>query len=116
MTKEEFLSKRTPLFIDPESGSVVQVNNTNLKDKDFAEIFSNLKISWLDTTRGYLLDNHLVLYINDYEIPRFHIGCCIYFFNLFPNIEWIGLGCNKGNPGEVWSPKLIVKKGGICSF
>jgi len=116
LTKEEFLSKRTPVFIDPETGAITLVNNSNLKDKDFAEIFSNIKISWLDTTRGYLLGDFLMLYINDYEIPRFHIGCCIYFFNMFPNIKWLGLGCNKGKPGEIWSPKLIVSKGDICSL
>lgn len=116
MTKEEFLTERTPVFVHPETGSATIVNNTNLKDKDFAEIFSNLKIGWFDTTRGYIYKDRLMLYVNDYELPRFAVGCCVYFFNFFPDIEWIGLGCNKGKPGEVWSPKLIVKRGGICSF
>ena len=116
MTKEEFLHARTPVFIHPETGSATLVNTASLKDKDFAEIFSNLKISWIDTTRGYLMDDFLMLYTNDYEIPRFHIGCCIYFFNYFPDIKWLGLGCNQGIPGEIWTPKLIIKRGGLCSI
>lgn len=110
MTEQEFLQKRKPVFVDPESGLATVVNNTNLKDKNFAEIFSNQKIYWLNTIRGFIWEDHLMLYINDYEIPNFAIGTCIYFFNFFPDIKWIGLGCNKGCPGDLWEPKLIVSR------
>lgn len=29
----------------------------------------------------------------------------------FPTIKWIGLGCNKGALGEVWTPKLKITRG-----
>jgi len=115
MTEQEFLQKRKPIYVDPDSGLATIVSNQNLKDKNFAEILSNQKIYWLNTIRGYIMDDHLMLYINDYEIPNFAIGTCIYFFNFFPDIKWIGLGCNKGCVGEVWPPKLKVYKCDICS-
>ena len=83
MTEQEFLQKRKPVFVDPESGLATIVSNQNLKDKNFAEIFSNQKIYWLNTIRGYIMDDHLMLYINDYEIPNFAIGTCVYFFNCY---------------------------------
>lgn len=110
MTEQEFLQKRKPVYVDPDSGLATVVTTSNLRDKNFAEIFSNLKVYWLNTIRGYIWEDCLMLYINDYEIPNFAIGTAVYFFTFFPEISWIGLGCNKGKPGEVWSPKLIVKK------
>jgi len=115
MTEQEFLKKRQPIFVDPESGIAMIVSNQNLKDRNFAEILSNLKIYWLNTIRGYVWEDHLMLYINDYEIPNFAIGTCVYFFNFFPDIKWIGLGCNKGHVGDLWEPKLKVYKCDICS-
>ena len=44
MTEQEFLQKRKPVFVDPDSGLATTVTSTNLKDKNFAEIFSNQKI------------------------------------------------------------------------
>ena len=31
-----------------------------------------------------------------------------YIFEHFTNIKWIGIGCEKGKPGEIWQPKLKV--------
>ena len=110
MEIKEFLEKRIPVYINPDTGLIEVVNSSSIKNEDFAKIFYNLKIYWLNTIRGYLLDDHIILYINDYEIPNIAAGALVYIFNYFPNIKWIGLGCNKGKPGEVWPPKLLIRK------
>lgn len=110
MTVEEFLQKRTPIYINPQTGILTVVNSASIRDLDFARIFFDLKIHWLNATRGYVMDKHAILYVNDYEIPAFAIDCIVYIFNYLPDIEWIGLGCNKGKPGEIWKPKLVIRR------
>jgi hypothetical protein len=108
--EKNFLSERTPLYIDNETAQAVLVNNSTLKDATFAEIFSHLHYPWLFTTRGYIKDNHIILYINDYDIPNINVSLLQYLFTYFPNIDWIGLGCIKGDPGEWWKPRLVVRR------
>lgn len=108
--EKNFLSERTPLYIDNETAQAVIVNNSTLKDATFAEIFSHLHYPWLFTTRGYIKDNHIILYVNDYDIPNINISLLQYLFTYFPSIDWVGLGCIKGNPGEWWKPRLVVRR------
>lgn len=110
MTENEFLEKRTPIYIDNETALSVLVNNTDLKNKKFSEIFFKLHYPWLNTTRGYILNNHMMLYVNDYEIPNVNVVLFQYLFTYLPNIEWIGLGCIKGEKGELWKPRLVIRK------
>lgn len=107
---EKFLSERTPIYIDNETALAVMVNNSNLKNKTWAEILFNLHYPWINTTRGYLKDDHLVLYMNDYEIPSINVCLLQYLFTYFSQVSWIGLGCVKGEPGEEWTPKLVIKR------
>ena len=107
MKIQEFLDKRTPVWLHPETILMHIVSNTD-RNSTFQEIFMKLHIPWLFTTRGYIYENHMILYINDYEIPNINVSLLNYIFAYFPDIEWIGLGCNKGNPGEFWEPKLKV--------
>lgn len=110
MTENEFLEKRTPIYIDNETALSVLVNNTDLKNKTFSEIFFKLHYPWLNTTRGYILNNHMMLYVNDYEIPNVNVVLFQYLFTYLPDIEWIGLGCIKGEKGELWKPRLVIRK------
>ena len=110
MTENEFLEKRTPIYIDNETALSVLVNNTDLKNKKFSEIFFKLHYPWLNTTRGYIFNNHMMLYVNDYEIPNVNVVLFQYLFTYLPDIEWIGLGCIKGEKGELWKPRLVIRK------
>lgn len=51
-----------------------------------------------------------MLYWNDYEIPNVNVSLFSYLFEYFPTIKWIGLGCYKGQVGEIWKPKLVVTR------
>lgn len=106
----QFLSDRTPVYVDNETALLVLVTNSDLKNKNFSEIVFKLHYPWLNTTRGYILNNHLVLYVNDYEIPNVNCVLFQYLFTYLPNIDWIGLGCIKGNIGEEWKPRLVVRR------
>jgi hypothetical protein len=110
MTELEFLEERTPIYIDNETALAILVNNSDLKNKTFSEIFFKLRYPWINTTRGYLKDDHLMLYVNDYEIPNVNVYLFPYLFTHFPQINWVGLGCIKGNPGDIWKPRLIIRK------
>ena len=33
-----------------------------------------------------------------------------YIFSYFPDIKYIGFGCNKGKVGEIWPPKIIIAR------
>ena len=110
MTEKEFLEKRTPLFVDRETGQILLVSTTKIKDLSFPEIFSHYRIPWIGTIRGYKINNFIVLYTNDYEIPNIGLDFISYVFTYFPDIEWIGLGCTKREIGEIWNPRLIIRR------
>ena len=56
------------------------------------------------------MDDHLILYVNDYEIPNVNVVLMQYLFTYFPDIKWIGLGCIKGEEGEEWKPRLVIRR------
>jgi hypothetical protein len=71
--------------------------------------------NWLFAIRGYYWPgSHVMLYIGDYECPNCTVLVTSYIFASFPDIKYIGLGCNKGNPGEIWPPKIIIAKDINC--
>jgi len=106
-TCKEFLSKRTPIWLHPET-VLLHIVSSQDRNSTFQDIFMKLGIPWLFTTRGYIYEDHMMLYINDYEIPNVNVSLLNYVFAYFPDVKWIGLGCNKGKEGEFWEPKLKV--------
>ena len=65
--------------------------------------------AWMWAIRGYYWPgSHVQLYMSDYETPNCTTLVAGYIFNYFPDIKYIGFGCNKGKPGELWEPKIIV--------
>ena len=65
--------------------------------------------NWMFAIRGYYWPkSHVMLYIGDYECPNCTTLVSSYLFSYFPDIKYVGFGCNKGNPGEIWEPKIIV--------
>ena len=80
MTEQEFLQKRKPVFVDPDSGLATTVTSTNLKDKNFAEIFSNQKIYWYTT-------NYIGFDTVD-DLKKFKSNFILLFLTLF---QWDGI-------------------------
>lgn len=116
MTKEQqekvnnFLNNRTPFYIDSQNIDlrVITGNDSNL---EFTKIFYKLHYPWLTTIRGYVMpDEYLMIYQDDYEIPNCAVALIQYLFAYFPKVKWIGLGCIKGEPGEIWKPRFVIEK------
>ena len=108
MTEKEFLEKRIPIWLEGDDLHVSRPSNTDKNDMH-AFLSKKYGYSWLFAIRGYYMPNsHLMLYIGDYETPNCTIMVTQYLFNYFKDIKYIGLGCNKGKPGEIWTPKSIV--------
>lgn len=105
--EKEFLSNRIPFFLDDESRiNIINKNDANQKHSDICDKYH---YNWHLHIRGYLSPNEFVmLYIADYEIPNCTTWLIQYFFNKFPDIKWVGLGCIKGKIGEYWRPRMVV--------
>jgi len=114
MTEKEFLEKRTPIWLEGEDLHVSRPSTTDGNDMH-AFLSKKYGYSWMFAIRGYYWPgSHLCLYIGDYECPNCTTLVAPYLFNYFPDIKWIGFGCNKGKPGEIWQPKILVLKDISC--
>lgn len=112
MTAEEFNHARKPFYLHPET-LLVKFPSARYMDSTHATWFNDDGIPFLHTVRGYYMKDFIYLYVNDFEIPDIAMKVCCYLFEYFPRIKWIGLGCDRGKPGEVWPPKLKVSRGDI---
>lgn len=114
MTEQEFLEKRIPIWLEGEDLHVSKPSTTDSKDMH-AFLCKKYGYSWLFAIRGYYWPgSHVVLYMGDYETPNCTLMVAQYLFNLFQDINYIGFGCNKGKPGELWEPKIIVTRNLNC--
>ena len=114
MTEQEFLEKRVPFWIQ---GDDLEITFATGSDRN--EIHSHLSkkyhYNWLFIIRGYYWPgSHVSLYIGDYECPNCTLLVSSYIFSYFPDINYIGFGCNKGKPGEIWENKIIVARDMNC--
>jgi hypothetical protein len=111
MTEKEFLEKREPFWLEPESLKIMMPTNSDKCDVH-AYLSKKYSYGWMFTIRGYIMpeEHFAMLYTADYETPNITMLVCQYLFNYFPGINWIGLGCHKGKIGEIWKPKMVVAK------
>lgn len=107
MTVEEFHTNRVPFYIDSDTG-IVKTPSSKFLNDSHAAWFSKEGIPYLHTVRGYIYDSFVMIYVNNFEIPNVSILIVDYLFAYFPNIKWIGLGCDRGKVGEIWKPKYKI--------
>lgn len=108
---EKFHAERKPFYVHPES-FLIKFPSAKHMNVSHAKWFSEDGIPYIHTIRGYWKDNFVMLYTNDFEMPDISVKFMSYVFEYFPTVDWIGLGCNKGEPGKQWTPKLKVYKDG----
>ena len=114
MTEQEFLEKRTPIWLEGED---LHVSTPSKNDSNDMHAFLSKKYgySWMFAIRGYYWPgSHVMLYIGDYECPNCTTLVVPYLFNYFSDIKYIGFGCNKGEVGEIWPPKIIMTRSMDC--
>ncbi len=108
MTEKEFLEKRIPIWLE---GDDLHISTPSGMDKNnmHAMLTKKYGYNWIYSIRGYYWPgSHVQLYISDYECPNCTTLVTSYIFSYFPDIKYIGFGCNKGKPGEIWPPKIII--------
>ena len=114
MTVEEFHQTRIPFYLDNDTLLIKVPSKNKHLNGSHAEWFNEIDYPYLHTVRGYLYKDckepHIMIYWNDFEIPNVNVNIFIYLFEYFPEAQWIGVGCNKGKPGEEWTPKLKVTR------
>ena len=110
MTEQEFLEKRTPIWLEGEDLHISMPSGNDRKDMH-AFLSKKYGYGWMFTIRGYYWPgSHVQLYINDYETPNCTTLVAQYIFSYFPDIKYIGFGCQKGEIGEIWKPKVCIIK------
>ena len=113
MTGQEFRNYRKPFYIDPDT-SLIKFPTSKHMNASCAVWFHDIGLPFTHTVRGYYWkdesDEFIMLYWNDFETPNITITMLVYIFEYFPMLKWIGLGCHKGQPGEIWKPKLKITR------
>lgn len=111
---KEFHNKRKPFYIDPDT-SLIKFPTQRHMNVSHAEWFTDMGYPYMHVVRGYYMktedDEYIMMYWNDFEIPNVVVSLFAYLFEFFPTLKWIGLGCNKGKPGEIWTPKMKITRG-----
>lgn len=108
MTEKEFLEKRTPIWLE---GDDLHISTPSSSDRNDMHHFLSKKYgyNWLYAIRGYYWPgSHVMLYSFDYETPNCTTMVAAYLFNYFPDIKYVGFGCDKGKVGELWHPKICI--------
>lgn len=111
---EKFLNNRKPFYIDSET-CLVKFPAQKHMNVSHAKWFNEMGIVYLHTLRGYYMniegqDPYIMIYSNDFDIPNLVTNLFSYLFEYFPEITWIGVGCIKGEVGDVWKPRLKITK------
>lgn len=113
MNSEEFHRIRKPFFIHPDTLLVIFPASKHM-NVSHAQWFTDMGYIFMHTVRGYYWkddeDEYIMLYWNDFEIPNVNAAIFSYLFDYFPTIKWIGMGCHKGEEGQVWKPKLKITR------
>lgn len=110
MTEKEFLDKREPFWLEGEDLKIIMPSGPD-KNDIHAYLCKKYSYNWLFAIRGYWMpdEKFVMLYTGDYETPNCTVMVAQYLLNYF-KADWIGFGCNKGKPGEVWEPKIKIYK------
>lgn len=110
MTEKEFLEKRMPLWLVGDDLRITMPSNTDKMDMH-SHLAKKYGYNWMYAIRGYWMpESHIQLYCGDYETPNMTIMVVQYLFNYFKDVKYIGLGCNKGEVGEIWPPKVCIPR------
>lgn len=116
MTEKEFLEKRTPFWLEGES-LLIRVPNNSDKNDIHAHLCKKFGYSWVFAIRGYYWPgSHVQIYTGNYQMPNITIYVLSYLFEFFKDIKYIGIGCIIGEPGEIWTPQIVVTKNNLESL
>ena len=116
--KEEVFHKNRKMFYLNDYGVIKFIPSSNKKETH-AKWFSDHDIPFLGTMRGYYKEgdkdkkeeSFIMIYINDFEVPsQMATRVLDYLFEYFPAISFIGLGAIRGERGDLWKPRLVIRR------
>lgn len=116
--KEELFHRSRKMFYLNDYGVIKFIPSSNKKETH-AKWFSDHDIPFLGTMRGYYREgdkekkeeSFIMIYINDFEVPsQMATGVLNYLFEYFPSISFIGLGAIRGERGDLWKPRLVIRR------
>ena len=116
--KEELFHRSRKMFYLNDYGVIKFIPSSNKKETH-AKWFSDHDIPFLGTMRGYYKEgdkekkeeSFIMIYINDFEVPsQMATGVLNYLFEYFPSISFIGLGAIRGERGDIWKPRLVIRR------
>jgi len=109
MTEKEFLEKRIPIWLEGSDLHISRPSSISDRNDMHAFLSKRYGYDWIFSIRGYYWPgSHVQLYSGDYETPNCTTLVANYIFNYFTDINYVGFGCNKGKPGEIWTPKVCI--------
>jgi hypothetical protein len=76
--------------------------------------FKDEDIPLLGVIRGYFFDDHILVFVNDYNIPPLHPTIIMDWFNSYSSLNYVKLGANLVN-GE-YIAKLVMFRGETVRF
>jgi hypothetical protein len=76
--------------------------------------FKDEGIPSIGVIKGYLHDDHISIFINDFDIPPLHPAVIMDWFNTFKSLNYVELGANR--VGNDYVPKLVVFKGSLLNL
>lgn len=110
MTEKEFLEKRIPIYLEGDDLHITTPGASDRNEKH-VDILKKYGYNYMFTIRGYYWPgSHVILYIGDYECPNCTLLVTSYIFSQFPDIKYVGFGCNKGKIGEIWPAKIWIAR------
>ena len=110
MTEKEFLEKRVPFWLEDDNLRITIPTSLDRNDVH-AHLSKKFGYNFMFAIRGYWWPkSHVQLYTANYSVPNMTVYVLFYLFEYFKDINYIGLGCNIGNPGEIWTPQLVIPR------
>jgi hypothetical protein len=72
--------------------------------------FKDEGIPTIGVIKGYFHDDHVSVFVNDFDIPPLHPAVIMDWFNTYKTLNYVELGANRiaGN----YVPKLVMFRGG----
>lgn len=111
MTEQEFLKKRIPIWLEGDDLHISTPSSDRDRSDMHAMLCKKYNYNWMFSIRGYYWPgSHVILYIGDYEMPNCTVMVASYLFSYFKDIKYVGFGCDKGEIGEIWQPKLLITR------
>lgn len=104
---------KRPFYLD--ENSMIRFPKREVYNNTTHELwFRDENIPTVGIVRGYFHNNHISVYINDYDIPPIHPAVIMDWFNTYNNLTYVELGAHKIGEEEV--PKLVMFRGNTLKF